>query len=87
MIYRIEPSQAFRQGVWVVIGVAAFAVTVLFLRDHRTLDTYKYTLGIVAIGLLLLPALPVVGAEVNGARLWVNLRVVELPAGRARRRC
>ena len=81
MIYRIEPSQAFRQGVWVVIGVAAFAVTVLFLRDHRTLDTYKYTLGIVAIGLLLLPALPFFGAEVNGARLWVNLRVVSFQPG------
>jgi cell division protein FtsW (lipid II flippase) len=72
MIYRINPAQAFRQGVWVVIGVGAFAATVLLLRDHRTLDSYKYTLGIAAIGLLLLPALPVVGAEVNGARLWVN---------------
>jgi cell division protein FtsW (lipid II flippase) len=72
MIYRIEPDEAFRQGGWVVIGVGLFAAVVLFLRDHRTLDTYKYLCGLTAIGLLVLPALPVVGSEINGARLWVD---------------
>ncbi len=81
MIYRIRPAEAFRQGVWVVIGVAAFAAVVIFVRDHRTLDSYKYSLGLAAIGLLLLPALPVVGAEVNGARLWVNAGPLTMQPG------
>ena len=28
-IYRLGPSEAFRQGFWVVIGVAAFSATLL----------------------------------------------------------
>ena len=34
--------------------------------------------------LLLLPALPGIGADVNGARLWVQRRPAPVPAGRAR---
>ena len=30
-IYRLEPTDAFRQGLWVVVGVAAFAGTLLAL--------------------------------------------------------
>ena len=28
-IYRLEPDNAFRQGIWIVIGVAAFSATLL----------------------------------------------------------
>ncbi|MBD0290744.1 MAG: FtsW/RodA/SpoVE family cell cycle protein [Thermoleophilia bacterium] len=80
-IYRIEPDRAFRQGVWVVAGVVLFALIVLFLRDHRTLDVYKYTLGVAAIALLVLPALPVVGETVNGARLWIDAGPLRLQPG------
>jgi cell division protein FtsW (lipid II flippase) len=52
MIYRINPDQAFRQGVWVVGGLVLFALVVWFVRDHRILDSYKYLLGILAIGLI-----------------------------------
>ena len=38
MIYRIEPGQAFRQGGWVVVGVALFAAVALFVGEHRRLD-------------------------------------------------
>jgi cell division protein FtsW (lipid II flippase) len=71
-IYRIEPDLAFRQGLWVVVGVAVFAVLVLFLRDYRELDDLKYVLGVSAIVLLVLPALPGIGRTINGATLWVD---------------
>jgi cell division protein FtsW (lipid II flippase) len=72
-IYRLEPDDAFRQGLWVVIGVGLFAsVLIVFRRDYRRLETYKYLFGLGAIVLLALPALPVVGTAVNGARLWVR---------------
>jgi cell division protein FtsW (lipid II flippase) len=81
MIYRIKPDLAFRQGVWVVIGVGFFALACLFLRDYRILDRYKYICGLGAIGLLCLPALPVLGQEINGARLWVDVGGISFQPG------
>jgi len=73
-IYRLDPGDALRQGLWVVIGVGAFALTLLTLRrDFRVLESYKYLFGLGAILLLVLPALPGIGKTVNGARLWVDL--------------
>ncbi len=73
-IYRLNPDDAFRQGLWVVIGVALFAATLIaFRQDYRRLESYKYVIGVVALALLVLPALPGVGREIRGARLWVEL--------------
>ncbi|MGH3014424.1 MAG: FtsW/RodA/SpoVE family cell cycle protein [Gaiellaceae bacterium] len=72
-IYRIDPDLAFRQGLWVVVGVAVFAALVLFMRDYRALDNVKYVLGLSAIALLVLPALPGIGRTINGATLWVDI--------------
>ncbi len=81
MIYRIEPDQAFRQGAWVVVGVVLFAAVCIFLRDHRRLDAFKYTLGVAAIVLLVLPAVPGLGHTVNGATLWVKLGPIAFQPG------
>jgi cell division protein FtsW (lipid II flippase) len=73
-IYRLEPDDAFRQGLWVVIGVALFAVALIGLRrDYRVLESYKYLFGLGAIVLLFLPQIPGFGTSVNGARLWVHV--------------
>lgn len=72
MIYRIDPELAFRQGLWVVVGVGVFAALVVFLKDYRELDKVKYILGVSAIVLLVLPALPYIGRTINGATLWVD---------------
>jgi cell division protein FtsW (lipid II flippase) len=81
MIYRIEPDLAFRQGLWVVIGLAAFAALVLFLKDYRTLDQVRYILGLAAIALLALPAVPGLGRTINGASLWVGVGPVVFQPG------
>ena len=68
-IYRLNPDDAFRQGIWIVVAVVLFAATLFLLRhDYRRLETYKYLFGVSAIALLLLPILPVLGLTVNGAR-------------------
>jgi cell division protein FtsW (lipid II flippase) len=73
-IYRIHPKDAFRQGLWIVIAVALFALVLVALRrDYRRLESYKYIAGLTAIFLLALPAFPGIGATVNGARLWVEV--------------
>jgi cell division protein FtsW (lipid II flippase) len=73
-IYRLNPDDAFKQGVWIVVAVVLFAATLFLLRyDYRRLETFKYLFGITAIALLVLPILPVIGLTVNGARLWVHV--------------
>ncbi|MCY4087338.1 MAG: FtsW/RodA/SpoVE family cell cycle protein [Actinomycetia bacterium] len=73
MIYRIDPDRALRQGIWVAVGLAVFVVVSVFLRDHRQLERLKYTLGVLAVILLILPAVPGLGRTINGATLWIDL--------------
>jgi cell division protein FtsW (lipid II flippase) len=81
-IYRLDPDDAFRQGLWIVIAVACFSGTLLLLRrDFRVLESYKYLFGLGAIVLLVAPALPVIGHTVNGARLWVKVGSVQFQPG------
>ena len=81
-IYRLEPDDAFRQGLWIVIAVGVFAATLIALRrDYRELESYKYLFGLGAIFLLALPALPGIGTTVNGARLWVRLGTFQFQPG------
>jgi cell division protein FtsW (lipid II flippase) len=82
LIYRLNPDDAFRQGLWIVVGVAAFSATLLLLRgDFRALESYKYLFGLAALVLLALPAAPVIGKTINGARLWVDLGPIQFQPG------
>jgi cell division protein FtsW (lipid II flippase) len=81
-IYRLGQNDALRQGVWIVVGVALFAATLILLRrDYRILESYKYLFGIASIVLLCLPAAPVIGKTVNGARLWVGVGSFQFQPG------
>ena len=68
-----DTSFAGRQLIWMTVGVVLFIVTLVVLRDHRVLQRFTYTLGLVAILLLLLPLVPGLGATINGARIWIQL--------------
>jgi cell division protein FtsW (lipid II flippase) len=82
MIYRLEPEDAFRQSLWIVIGVALFAAALIALRrDYRVLESYKYLFGLGAILLLALPAAPGIGQTINGARLWVQVGSFQFQPG------
>ena len=73
MIYRIDDKLAREQAQWFVIGLGLFAATIILLRDYRVLERYRYTIAAVGIVLLLLPRLPGIGSQVNGAYLGVRL--------------
>src|SRR5207302_1918855 len=81
-IYRLNPDNAFKQGIWIVVAVTLFGLALFPLRyDYRRLETYKYLFGLTAIALLVLPILPVFGLTVNGARLWVHVGSLRFQPG------
>jgi cell division protein FtsW (lipid II flippase) len=81
-IYRLGPNDAFRQGLWIVIGVGVFAATLFWLRhDYRVLERYKYVFGVTALVLIFLPRLPVIGEPINGSRLWIHVGSLQFQPG------
>jgi cell division protein FtsW (lipid II flippase) len=68
-----EETFSRQQLTWMTLGVALFVVTLIAVRDHRVLQRFTYTTGLVAILLLLLPLVPGLGTAVNGARIWIQL--------------
>ncbi len=73
MIYRIDSTLARQQAQWFVLGLILFAVTIIGFRDYRKLERYRYTIVAVSLGLLLLPRIPGLGAQVNGAYLGIRI--------------
>jgi len=73
VIYRLNPDLAGAQTLWLLLGIVLFAVTLIVVKDHRQLDQFTYTIGLLGLLMLLLPLAPGIGREVRGARLWVGL--------------
>jgi cell division protein FtsW (lipid II flippase) len=81
-IYRLDSSDGARQALWVAVGVAVLAATLIWLRhDYRVLESYRYLFGVAAIALLLLPSVPAFGERVNGVRLWVDIGPLQFQPG------
>ncbi|MFN8174827.1 MAG: FtsW/RodA/SpoVE family cell cycle protein [Solirubrobacteraceae bacterium] len=72
MIYRIDEDLARQQAQWFVLGLVLFAATIVVFRDYRRLERYRYTIAAVSIALLLLPRVPGIGVQTNGAYLGVR---------------
>jgi cell division protein FtsW (lipid II flippase) len=64
---------ARQQLTWMTLGVLLFVATLVFLRDYRVLQRFTYTFGLAAIVLLLMPMLPGIGKDINGARIWIHV--------------
>jgi len=75
MVYRIDPVLARQQAQWMVLGLLGFAATILALRRRGVgvLERYRYTIAAVGIGMTILPRLPVIGGQVNGAYLDIHV--------------
>jgi len=73
VVYRIDEDLARDQAQWFVIGLILFAITIVALRDFRVMERYRYTIAFAGLALLLLPRVPGIGQQVNGAYLGVKL--------------
>ena len=76
-----------RQLMWTAIATVVFVAVLAAVRDHRTLDRYRYTAMFVGLGLLLLPALPVIGTEINGARIWIRVGSLQFQPAEVAKLC
>ena len=72
-IARLSPHEARLQSFWTALGIAVFIATLVVVRRARDLERYRYTFAFVGIGMLLLPLVPGIGENINGARLWIHL--------------
>ncbi|WP_084125102.1 FtsW/RodA/SpoVE family cell cycle protein [Demequina sp. NBRC 110054] len=66
---------------WALLGALAFIVVLIVIRDHRVLRRFTYTAGILGIILYLLPAVPGLGKEINGAKIWIGVAGHSLQPG------
>jgi cell division protein FtsW (lipid II flippase) len=70
------------QLLWATVGIALFVAVLVVVRDHRVLARYAYTLALVGLVLLALPAaLPSALSEVNGAKIWIRLAGFSIQPG------
>ena len=87
-IYRLDLAErpgygplAERQMLWSLVGVGLMVLTLIIIRDHKSLSRYSYLLGLV--GLILL-ALPLVWPQPPGyeeARIWLWLGPFSIQPG------
>ncbi|WP_436700666.1 FtsW/RodA/SpoVE family cell cycle protein [Nocardioides sp. BYT-33-1] len=77
IIHRVDLAKdtglASQQLTWMTLGVVLFVGTLIVLPDHRLLARFTYTSGLTAIALLILPMIPGLGTQINGARIWIAL--------------
>jgi cell division protein FtsW len=74
-------GMAGTQLLWFGVGVVVMLAIAIGLRDDGFLRHYKYSWA--AAGVALLVATFLIGYEVNGARLWINLGPVSVQPGEA----
>lgn len=78
-----DAADAPGQLMWTFVGIALFVIALLIMRDTdktdaplsftpKTAQRYTYLIGLGAVILLLLPIVPGIGAEINGARVWIH---------------
>jgi cell division protein FtsW (lipid II flippase) len=71
-----------RQLAWTLLSVILASVLLVVVRDHRIVSRYAYTLGLVGIVLVMIPAvLPASISEVNGAKLWIKFGSFSIQPG------
>jgi peptidoglycan glycosyltransferase len=73
LVERLAPTLLLQQLTWLVVAAGTFCATILIPRDVSVLARYKYTWALLGLLLLISPLLPVVGREINGARIWVGI--------------
>ena len=74
------------QLLWATVGLVLFVAVLTVVRDHRVLARFAYTLALVGLVLLAIPAvLP--NSEINGAKLWIRVAGFSIQPGEFAKIC
>jgi cell division protein FtsW (lipid II flippase) len=97
MIYRIDLGRvainpdnheyAPAQLMWTALSVIGFVATLVVIRDHRRLQAFTYTMGFAGLLLLVLPLIPGIGVNINGARIWIQVGNLSFQPGEIAKIC
>ena len=79
----LEAAAAPSQLTWMVVGVGLFVAVLVLVRDYRVLARFTYTAGFLGLVLLLLPLVPGLGREINGAQIWIRVGPLSFQPGEA----
>jgi peptidoglycan glycosyltransferase len=83
VISRLDSDLARSQSLWTAVSIAGFIAVLIIVKQVRVLERYKYTFLLLGILALLLPLIPGLGAEINGARLWLRVGPLSFQPGEA----
>ncbi len=72
-VTRLNPDQAVRQVMWLVLGIACMILVLVFIKNIDKIAKYKYTLMLAGFILLLSPMIPGLGQEINGSKIWISI--------------
>ena len=81
MITRLDDELAGLQSLWSLIGVSVFCAVLIIVQRATDLARYRWLLFFAGAGGLLLPLVPGLGANINGARIWVSLGPINFQPG------
>lgn len=78
----IPGAAAPHQLIWTTIAIAMFVAVLLLIREPRMLSRYMYTLGVIGLFFLALPAmLPGSISGANGEKLWIRFAGFSIQPG------
>jgi cell division protein FtsW (lipid II flippase) len=81
MITRLDDRLAGLQATWSIVAIGAFIATLLVVQRATDLARYSWLLFVVGAGALMLPLVPGLGQNINGARIWVSVGPINFQPG------
>src|ERR1700687_4255525 len=73
LVERLASDLLLQQLSWTLLAAGAVAAAILIPRDLTALSRFKWTWALLGVLLLVSPVFPVIGREVNGARIWIGV--------------
>ncbi len=80
-IARLDEDLAALQANWTAVGIGAYVLTLVVVRRVRELQRLEWTFGLIGLLLLLMPLVPGIGRDINGAKIWVSLGPLNFQPG------